>query len=111
MCRAPHSGEMAAMTRFLLAPLRSLALVALAAAGFILAMASLLGLALVLPYAWVVVLVRNFADLGRRLVGSWGGGRIESRYLPIPAAPPQRADRWYMHQNQLYKSPRIPAFM
>src|SRR5258705_13733392 len=88
MCRAPHSGEMAAMTRFLLAPLRSLALVALAAAGFILAMASLLGLALVLPYAWVVVLVRNFDALGRRLTRPWGGYRRRSPDLPTPPAPP-----------------------
>ena len=45
-----------------------------------------------------------------------GPGRgVASRSAPAttrPRRPPQpRADGWYVHDNQLYRSPRMPAFM
>ena len=98
------------MKRYLLAPVRGLVLAALAASGLVVAMATILLLALIVTYPTLVRVVRSYAELGRRLARAWSGVEISAGYDPPPPPPQPRADGWYVHDNQLYRSPRMPAF-
>jgi len=99
--------------RFALAPFAGLALAGMAAVGFAFAVAVVIGLYLLglIPiYPAAVRFGRRLAGVGRRAAHAWAGVRIESPYLPPPPPPVRRADGWYQHDRQLYKSPRFPAF-
>lgn len=99
------------MTRFLLAPARAFVLVLLAVVGSAVALVLVTLLALIVTYPMTVVVARRLAELGRRLAQAWGGVAIDKVRLPVPARPVRRADGWYEHGNQLYRSHRVPAFM
>jgi len=99
------------MARFLVAPVRCLALVALSLLGFVVAASSLLAAATVIGYPSLARLIRRLARLDAALVQRWTGVAIE---LPPPAGPPEprrRDDGWYVYERQLYRSRRVPAFL
>jgi signal transduction histidine kinase len=97
--------------RYPLAAVRCLALVGLAVVGLATALLAGLATALVVVYPAAVAVMRRLADLGRRLARAWGGVPIAAEYLPGPPVPQRRDDGWYVHGSQLYKSPRVPAFL
>ncbi len=97
--------------RYALAPIRCLALFGLAVVGACVALLSALVVALVVTYPSAVAATKGLANLGRRLARDWGGVEIVGEYLPGPPAPQPRDDGWYVHDNQLFRSPRVPAFL
>src|SRR5438128_1574185 len=99
------------MARFVVAPVRCLALVALSVLGFVVAAFSLLAAATVIGYPFLARLIRRLARLDAALAERWTGVGIE---LPAPTGPPEprrREDGWYVHDRQLYRSRRVPAFL
>ncbi len=97
--------------RYALAPVRCLVLVGLAAAGAIVALVAGVVVALVVTYPAAVAATKAMASLGRRLAREWGGVEVAEEYLPGPPAPQPRADGWYVHDNLLFRSPRVAGFL
>ncbi|WP_103957356.1 sensor histidine kinase [Nonomuraea solani] len=56
------------------------------------------------------IMVRELAELNRRLVRQWTGMEIDPPYLPAPPPPVPQADGMYRSERTLYKSPWIPAW-
>src|SRR4051794_7034747 len=99
------------MARFLAAPPRCLALVALSLLGFVVAAFSLLAAATVVGYPFLARLMRRLARANATLAQRFTGVTID---LPEPSGPPEprrRDDGWYVHDRQLYRSRRVPAFL
>ena len=97
--------------RYALAPVRCLALVGLAVIGACVALLSAVVVALVVTYPTAVAATTWLANLGRRLAREWGGVEIAEEYLPGPPPLQPREDGWYVHDRQLFRSPRVPAFL
>ncbi|WP_249715079.1 sensor histidine kinase [Rhizomonospora bruguierae] len=94
------------------APLRGLALVALAVAGFGYALAMVVAATLVVTYPAGVAGSRRLTGLSRALAGRWSGVEIPTLYRPGRAPEPvRRPDGWYEHDAHLYRTPRTPAFL
>ncbi|MFB4269511.1 sensor histidine kinase [Nonomuraea sp. GTA35] len=82
------------------------------------AMAGVMSVMLLLSFALGMVflfppqamLVRELAELNRRLVRDWTDVTIESPYLPAPPPPVPQADGMYRSDRTLYKTPRVPAW-
>ncbi|MFC7103193.1 sensor domain-containing protein [Nonomuraea rubra] len=93
---------------------RVLALLALAVVQA--AMAGLTGVMLLLSFALgmvflfppQVMMVRELAELNRKLVREWAGVGIDRPYLPPPPPPVPQADGMYRSERTLYKSPACP---
>src|SRR5258705_1287169 len=101
----------AMIRRHLLAVVRCLVLFAVAVAGFVLAVLSVFAASRVVPYPLAAKPVRGVADLPRRLTRDWAGVPVEIAPRPEIPVPQQREDGWYVHDKQLYKSPRMPRFL
>lgn len=90
---------------------RNLALLGLGLVGLAMSVLLIVAATLVVPYLPAARVAKRLADLGRRLTGSWGGLPVEVERRPGPPAPERWADGWYVHENELYKSPRLPAYL
>ncbi|HEX5594965.1 MAG TPA: sensor domain-containing protein [Micromonosporaceae bacterium] len=105
------------ISRHLISVVRGLALTALAVAealAFLLHMAAFVpgfGLGLVFLLPGPIVATRRVPNLARRLAGAWGGVDIPEPYRPAPPPPVPGPDGLYVRDRQLYKTPRVPAFM
>jgi hypothetical protein len=97
--------------RFALAPTQGLALVALAAVGFVLGAVQLGAACLVGPYNFVVEINRHVVDLARTLAGRWSGVHVPVPYLPPPSPPIPRPDGLYEHDGSLDKRQTMPRFL
>ncbi|BCJ74643.1 hypothetical protein CS0771_41870 [Catellatospora sp. IY07-71] len=96
---------------YALAPLRLLALALLAVAGLAAAVPLMASVAVVVTYPAAVGVCRRLTGFARRLAQAWGGVAVETPYQSGSApVPPQRADGWYEHDGQLFKSPAYPRF-
>ncbi|GIJ60481.1 sensor histidine kinase [Virgisporangium aurantiacum] len=96
---------------FVLAPFRGLALVALAAVGFVLGAVQLAAACLVGPYNVTVEVTRHVVNLARTLAGRWSGVPVAVPYRPPPPRPTPRADGLYEHDGSLYKHAGMPNFL
>nr|BFE66278.1 histidine kinase [Dactylosporangium thailandense] len=69
----------------------------------------------VLPSAVVVVApgiaTRRLTNRWRALFGDWLGREIPVPYQPEPEPPRPDEEGLYRHDNQLYRSPRVPAYL
>ncbi|MFG3707188.1 sensor histidine kinase [Micromonospora sp. NPDC047670] len=99
------------MTRFALALPRCAALVVLSVAGFAYGQLLVLAATLVVPYPLAVAGQFRLTALGRRLARAWGGVDLPDPVRSPPPAPHRREDGWYAHDDTLYRSPRVPAFL
>jgi signal transduction histidine kinase len=97
--------------RHLLALVRCLALYALAVAGLLVSLLSVVAATLVVPYPLAASAIRGLADLSRRLSRDWARVEIEVEERTGPPVPQRREDGWYVHDRQLYKSRHLPAFL
>ncbi|GAA1038035.1 histidine kinase [Virgisporangium ochraceum] len=97
--------------RLALAPLQCLALVALAAAGFVAGAVQVGAACLVGPYNATVEATRTLVNLARTLAGRWSGVHVAVPYRPPPSPPTPRADGLYEHDGSLYKRPTMPRFL
>jgi signal transduction histidine kinase len=97
--------------RHLLALVRCLALYALAVAGLLVSLLSVVAATLVVPYPLAASGIRGLADLSRRLSRDWAGVEIQVEERTVPPVPQRREDGWYVHDRQLYKSRHLPAFL
>ena len=96
---------------FVLAPFRGLALVALAAVGFVLGAVQVGAACLVGPYNITVELTRHVVNLARTLAGRWSGVHVAVPYRPPPPPPTPRSDGLYEHEGSLYKHAGMPNFL
>ncbi|WP_426506226.1 sensor histidine kinase [Dactylosporangium sp. McL0621] len=83
-----------------------LALTPVALAQFVLTVLPT-GLALIAPG----IAVRHLTNRWRALFGSWLGREIPVPYRPEPAPPQPDEEGLYRHESQLYRSPRMPAYL
>ncbi|MFY1675208.1 sensor histidine kinase [Plantactinospora sp. WMMB334] len=97
--------------RYGLAFARSLALTGLGLVGLGMSVLLVVAATLVVPYLPAARGAKRLADLGRRLAGEWGGIPVPEVRRPGPPVPQRRADGWYVHDNQLYRSPRLPTYL
>src|SRR5262245_54153491 len=99
------------MIRYLLAPMRCLVQVVLAAYGLVLALLAIVGATVVVAFPAAATAILAASGLGRRLAGRWGG--IEIGSVPRSPAPvvERRADGWFAYNNQLFRSRAVPQFM
>ncbi|WP_433078598.1 sensor histidine kinase [Dactylosporangium sp. CA-052675] len=69
----------------------------------------------VLPSVVVVVApgiaVRRLTNRWRALFGDWLGREIPVPYQPEPEPPQPDEEGLYRHDSQLYRSPRVPAYL
>src|SRR5262245_25720659 len=100
----------AMLTRYLLAPLRCLAYVALAALGFLAFMLWIVAAMTIVAYHPAVRLVRWLARLHRTLAERWTGVTIPTGARAVPE-PPRRDDGWYVHGNQVFRRRWFPAYL
>src|SRR3954464_15042941 len=91
-----------------MARLRGLGLVALAAAGPVLAAVDLV--ALVFGVTPVVLWIRHVPMTARRLAGDWCEVPIAEPYDPVPPPPRPRPDGMYEVRRRLYRTPHLPAY-
>ncbi|GAA3769924.1 histidine kinase [Plantactinospora mayteni] len=97
--------------RYGLAFVRNLAQTGLGLLGLLMSVLLVMAATLVVPYLPAARAAKRLADLGRRLAGRWGGIPIPVEHRPGPPVPQRRADGWYVHENELYRSPRLPAYL
>jgi signal transduction histidine kinase len=102
--------------RHLLGLPRCIALVALGAAGLVVAFlsglaAALLAVGLLPVYIGAMAQVRRMAELGRRLATRWGGHPVTASYSPLPPPPRPRPDGWYTFGDQVYRSRRLVVWL
>ncbi|GAA2213034.1 hypothetical protein GCM10009850_084960 [Nonomuraea monospora] len=76
--------------------------------GVMLLLSFALGMVFLFPPQ--TMMVRELAELNRRLVRNWTGIKIEAPYLPPPPPPVPQADGMYRSDRTLYKTPRVPAW-
>ncbi|MET7334503.1 sensor domain-containing protein [Nonomuraea sp. NPDC005650] len=97
---------------YVIAPVRCLALAALALSGWPLLAVVFLGSHLGLPSpAFFVEQTRRAPVLARRLAGRWGGLEISPPYRPAPQPPARGADGWYRDGDDLFRSAFLPAYL
>ncbi|NUT44432.1 MAG: sensor histidine kinase [Thermoactinospora sp.] len=93
------------------APLRGLALAALALLGWPLLLVIFVGAHMGLPSpAFFVERSRWLPGLARRLAGRWGGVGIPAPYRPEPRPPSRDPDGWYRDGDDLFRSAFVPAY-
>ncbi|GIG85710.1 sensor histidine kinase [Plantactinospora endophytica] len=97
--------------RYALAFVRSLAQTGLGLLGLLMSILLVTAATLVVPYLPAARAAKRLADLGRRLAGRWGGVPVPVEHRPGPPAPRRRPDGWYVHDNELYRSPRLPTYL
>ncbi|MEN3612571.1 histidine kinase [Plantactinospora sp. ZYX-F-223] len=97
--------------RYGLAFVRNLAQAGLGLLGLGMSVLLVAAATLVVPYLPAARAGKRLADLGRRLAGRWGGVPIPVEQRPGPPVPRRRADGWYVYENELYRSPRLPAYL
>ncbi|MFI5912937.1 histidine kinase [Dactylosporangium sp. NPDC051541] len=72
-------------------------------------------LATVLPTCVLVIqpgiAVRRLTNRWRAMFGEWLGRDIPVPYWPRPGPPQPDEDGLYRHDSQLYRSPRVPAYL
>jgi signal transduction histidine kinase len=98
------------ITRYLLAPLRCLVFVALAAAGFLTFLLWIAAAITIVAYQPALWLLRAEARLQRTLIRRWTGVVIDAPVRVIPE-PERRPDGWYVHGTQLFKHRWFPAYL
>ncbi|AVT30205.1 sensor histidine kinase [Plantactinospora sp. BC1] len=97
--------------RYALAFVRNLAQTGLGLLGLLMSVLLVAAATLVVPYLPAARAAKRLTDLGRRLAGRWGGVPVPVEHRPGPPVPQRRADGWYVHENELYRSPRLPAYL
>ncbi|MFY1689879.1 sensor histidine kinase [Plantactinospora sp. WMMB782] len=97
--------------RYGLAFVRNLALTGLGLLGLLMSVLLVVAATLVLPYLPAARGAKRLTELGRRLAERWGGIPVPVQHRPGPPAPRRRADGWYVYENELYRSPRLPAYL
>ena len=103
------------MRNVLTYPLRAAALLALTAAGVLVAAGTLalfipgIGLGLVFLVPWTVMASRHFTNLMRRMASRWSGVPIPVPYKPAPPAPARRPDGLYEKDGSLHKRSWWPS--
>ncbi|MEQ4301145.1 histidine kinase [Plantactinospora sp. B6F1] len=99
------------LRRYGLAFVRNLALAGLGLLGMLMSVLLVAAATLVVPYLPAARAGKRLTDLGRRLAGRWGGVPVPVEHRPGPPVPQRRADGWYVHEKELYRSPRLPAYL
>ncbi|MEV6305461.1 histidine kinase [Actinoplanes sp. NPDC051861] len=99
------------MKRHALALVRCAALAVLAVAGFAYGLVFLAAVSLVVPFPAAMAGMHRLTARGRRLARTWGGADLPDLIRLPPPKPLPRPDGWYVHDNTLYRSPRVPAWM
>ncbi|MEE6259607.1 sensor histidine kinase [Plantactinospora sonchi] len=99
------------MRRRAVAFVRSLAQLGLGLLGLAMSVLLVVAATVVVPFLHTARAADWLTDLGRRLAGRWGGIPVEAEPRPGPPAPERRADGWYVYANELYRSPRMPAYL
>ncbi|NBE79745.1 sensor histidine kinase [Micromonospora rubida] len=99
------------MTRFALAIPRCVALVALSVAGFAYGHVLVVAATLVVTYPLAVSGQYRLTALARRLARAWAGAVLPDPVRSLPPTPHRREDGWYAHDDTVFRSPRVPAFL
>ncbi|MDG4784498.1 histidine kinase [Micromonospora sp. WMMD1102] len=90
---------------------RNLALTGLGLLGLLMSVLLVVAATLVVPYLPAARGAKRLAELGRRLAERWGGIPVPVQHRPGPPVPRRRGDGWYVHENELYRSPRLPGYL
>ncbi|MFC6014969.1 histidine kinase [Plantactinospora solaniradicis] len=98
------------LRRHVIAFVRTLAQLGLGLIGLAMSLLLIAAATAVVPFLHTARVAKRMTELGRRLAGQWGGIPVEADRRPGPPVPERRADGWYLYENQLYRSPRLPAY-